>query len=279
MTTRNKPGKPDPTQTPAVPAGKTGVERDPMDAATYRILNRTREEVGHALEVFQHNLRGQRITERDIPRVTVPPQGMTIWTIPTAEGDAHVEELTGILVDYTLPRALFGKPLESGGVAPPVCSSPDGIKGIGSPGGDCYGCPFNQFGSDPREESNGKACKEKRMLYLLRPDSILPLVVQAPSTSIPNVFRYVTQLGNEETKFETVFTRITLEKVNAGALSYSKVVLRNMGAIPEEYYPHLEQYQQGLRRILSAQQIDVTADVDNPAPEVVEGDTAPADPE
>lgn len=31
-----------------------------------------------------------------------------------------------------------------------VCSSNDGRVGVGNPGGDCKGCPFARFGSDPR---------------------------------------------------------------------------------------------------------------------------------
>ncbi len=51
------------------------IERDPADVSTYRILNRSEEEVAKALDVFQHNLRGQKITERDLPRIKVPPRG------------------------------------------------------------------------------------------------------------------------------------------------------------------------------------------------------------
>ena len=170
----------------------TVAERDPADVTTYRILNRSEEEVSKALSTFEHNLRGQKISERDLPRVKVPPQGMTIWSIPTAEGDVHTEELTGILTEYTTPRAYWDKPMEPGSVTPPVCSSPDGIHGTrtdgkpgapGEMGGPCHLCPFSKFGSDPREESNGQACKEKRMLFLLRPESLLPLVVQARPAS------------------------------------------------------------------------------------------------
>ena len=174
------------------------VERDPADASTYRILNRTEEELNKTMEVFHHNLRGQKLTELNLPRAKVPPQGMTIWTLPGAEGDIHAEEITGILVEYTTPRAYWDKPLEPGNVTPPVCSSPDGIRGTGDPGGLCHLCPMSKYGSNPREGSNGQACSEKRMLLLLRPDSILPLVVQAPSTSIRNVFDYTMHLANDQ---------------------------------------------------------------------------------
>jgi hypothetical protein len=51
------------------------VERDPADASTYRILNRTEEELNRTMEVFHHNLRGQKLTELNLPRAKVPPRG------------------------------------------------------------------------------------------------------------------------------------------------------------------------------------------------------------
>ena len=154
--------------------------RDPADASTYRILNRTQEGVEKAMQIFTHNLRGQKLTERNLPRVTVPPNGITLWTVPGTEGDEHHEELTGILVEYTTPRAYWDKPMEPGNTTPPSCSSHDGLKGVGDPGGACYLCPFDKFGTALGESQSGKACKEKRMLFLLRPDSILPLVGLRP---------------------------------------------------------------------------------------------------
>ena len=241
--------------------GDVAVARDPMDVSTYRILNRSEEQIVKAMEVFQHNLRGQKLTDLDLPRVKVPPQGMTIWSIPSTEGDIHVEEITGILVEYTTPRAYWDKPMEPGSVTPPVCSSPDGVKGVGEPGIACHTCPFSKFGSDPREDSNGQACKEKRMLFLLRPDSLLPVVVQAPSTSIRNVFDYTMGLANElEMPFHHVLTKLTLEKVGNGGVEYSKVVLQNAGAVPEEYHNALESYRTGLANIVGTHGVDVIPD-------------------
>ena len=51
------------------------VERDPADASTYRILNRTEEELNQTMEVFHHNLRGQKLTELNLPRAKVLPRG------------------------------------------------------------------------------------------------------------------------------------------------------------------------------------------------------------
>ena len=227
------------------------------------------------MEVFHHNLRGQKLTELNLPRTKVPPQGMTIWSLPGAEGDIHIEEITGILVEYTTPRAYWDKPLEPGNVTPPNCSSPDGIRGTGDPGGPCHLCPFSKYGSNPREGSNGQACSEKRMLLLLRPDSILPLVVQAPSTSIRNVFDYTMNLANDqELPFHHVYTQLTLEKVGGGGLEYSKVNLKSLGPVAEEYIPRIETYQASFIKMLGTQQIEVVADTEN----IIDADAGSMDP-
>ena len=239
------------------------VERDSGDVTTYRILNRDPEDIARAMEIFHHNLRGQKLTELNLPRVKVPPQGITVWSVPGPEGDSHQETLKGILVEYTTPRVYWDKPMEPGSLTPPVCSSPDGVKGIGTPGGPCHLCPLSKFGSDPREESNGQACKEKRMLFLLTADSLLPTVIQGPSTSIRNVFDYTMGLANEETLFHHVYTELSLEKVASGGVEYGKVALRNAGSVDQEYHDRLESYREGLSNILGAQTVEVLPDAEN----------------
>ena len=65
----------------------------------------------------------------------------------------------------------------------PLCSSADGKIGIGTPGGACATCAMNRFGSAP-DGSKGKACKNMRILYLLRSGEYMPLQINLPPTSI-----------------------------------------------------------------------------------------------
>ena len=217
-----------------------------------------------SMGVLVNNLRGDKLSERDLPRVTVPAQGNTVWTVPTTDGDKHFDEITGILVEYTNPRAYWSKPLEPGNVVPPDCSSPDGIKGFGEPGGDCLGCPFNVFGTALGEGQNGKACKEKKMLFLLQPDRTLPLVIQAPSTSLRSIRDYVVALGNIDVlPFHAVYTQLTLEKVGTGPMAYGKIVAKNVGPVEEEYIPQIEAYQKGFATILGAHVVDIVPDTED----------------
>lgn len=240
------------------------VERNPMDVSTYRILGRSKEGVEHAMSVLVNNLRGDKISERDLPRVTVPAQGNTIWTIPTTEGDQHYEEITGILIEYTSPRAYWSKALDPGNIVPPDCSSTDGIRGTGDPGGDCYSCPFNVFGTALGEGQHGKACKEKKMLFLLQPDRTLPLVIQAPSTSLKGVRDYVVALGNiDELPFHAVYTELKLEKVGTGPMAYGRIVPKNVGPVEVEFLPQIEAYQKAFSAILGTQAVDIVPDVED----------------
>ena len=131
-------------------------------------------------------------------------------------------------------RAYWRASLEKGGgSAPPDCFSSDGEHGTGDPGGDCFSCPMNQWAS--ADKGHGKACKEKRLLFLLRPDSVLPVVVQVPSTSIQNVKRYFLRLLDNKMSHWMVVTRLALEPAQSGGgITYSRVVLTVASVVPED---------------------------------------------
>ncbi len=205
---------------PLVPAGQAG--------ADYMALQCSDDELAEYAEIFRDNTEGESLTERDLPRCAVPPQGMKVWNAPTPEGPKVQESIRGIIVKVTTPRAMWPASMDEGGSAPPICASPDSIKGTGKPGGDCLSCPFNAWDSAPN--GSGKACKEKRMVYILQKDSILPVVVQAPSTSIQNVKEYRMNLAGQKLPYYGVETELTLERIE-GKFPYSRIVLRNVGEL------------------------------------------------
>ena len=55
------------------------------------------------------------------------------------------------------------------------------------------------------------------MLFLLRPNSIMPLLVRVPVTSKPRFLRYMTRLVGTLTPLNGVVTKITLEKATSKA--------------------------------------------------------------
>ena len=107
-----------------------------------------------------------------------------------------------------MPRAYWDTPDPIEGM-PPICLSRDSI--ISDDGKSCAKCPYNDFGSKDGE-TNAKACKESVLLFLLRPNNILPLLVRVPVTSKVRFLKYATRLVSRMTPLSSVVTKITLEK-------------------------------------------------------------------
>lgn len=165
----------------------------------------------NALEIIRENLKHQPMSFDMFDVVKSPSGGSTVFSVPGLAGDEAEKELVGIILDYTTPRAYWDTPDPVEGT-PPVCLSQDSI--ISHEGKACARCPYNDFGSKDGE-SNAKACKESVLLFLLRPNNILPLLVRVPVTSKPRFLKYLTRLVGTLTPISGVVTRITLEKATS----------------------------------------------------------------
>lgn len=167
----------------------------------------------NALDVIRENLKHQPLSFDLFDLVKSPSGGSTVFSVPGLAGDETAKELTGIILDYTTPRAYWdtADPVEG---TPPVCLSRNSI--ISDDGKACARCPYNDFGSRDGE-SNAKACKESVLLFLLRPDNILPLLIRVPVTSKPRFLKYVTRLVGTLTPVSGVVTKISLEKATSKA--------------------------------------------------------------
>lgn len=90
-------------------------------------------------------------------------------------------------------------------------------------------CPFNDYGS--KNGTNAKACKKSVMIFLLRPDNIMPIIVRVPVTSKVRFQRYAARLVGRMIPIYGAVTRITLEKTtNRTGQPYS---LFNFEAVKE----------------------------------------------
>ncbi len=168
----------------------------------------------NSFDIIRANLKNQPMSLDLFDIVKAPTGGSTVFTVPTISGEEIEKSLTGIILDYTTPRAYWNTPDPVEGMLP-VCSSPDSI--ISNDGKPCRSCPYNDFGSKSGD-SNAKACKESVVLFLLRPDNIMPLVVRVPVSSKKIFQRYMTRLIGKMIPVSGVVTKITLEKKtnNAG---------------------------------------------------------------
>ena len=126
-------------------------------------------------------------------------------------GEEAERELAGIVLDFTTPRAYWNTPDPVEGT-PPTCMSANSI--ISHDEKACARCPYNDFGSKDGE-SNAKACKESVLLFLLRPNNILPLLVRVPVTSKGRFLKYAARLAGSLTPVSGVVTKITLERATS----------------------------------------------------------------
>lgn len=165
----------------------------------------------NALDIIRANLKSQPLTLDLFDIVKSPSGGSTVFEVPGLAGSTAEKELEGIILDYTTPRAYWDSsdPVEG---TPPVCMSQNSI--ISHDGKSCALCPYNDFGSKDGD-SNAKACKESVLLFLLRPGSIIPLLVRVPVTSKPRFLKYSTRLLSTLTPVSSVVTKITLEKATS----------------------------------------------------------------
>ena len=224
---------------------KTEGTNNPPAKRQYHALTRSPEELAEILSNIQENLAGETITPRDLQKITVPSQGVTKWIIPNAETGKKdaLDEIEGIIVYVGSPRAYWSTPLEMANRTPPDCSSTDGHVGVGNPGGNCVSCPFNQWGSAKTGSRKGKACKEQRLIYMIRPDDFLPTVLQAPVTSIEQLRKHMMRLATmtkpKSYNYKKVYTKMTLNEVTSSDFPYSEIIFEMADPVEEEYLPRL----------------------------------------
>ena len=157
-----------------------------------------------------------------------------------------------IILDYTTPRAYWDTPDPVEGT-PPVCMSQNSI--ISHDGKSCALCPYNDFGSK-NGDSNAKACKESVLLFLLRPNSIIPLLVRVPVTSKPRFLKYSTRLLSTLTPISSVVTKITLEKATSKqGKPYALFNFQTVSALSPEEAAQAKAFGQQFMEIVNAAQM------------------------
>ena len=168
-------------------------------------------------------------------RAKIPAGGGRFFEIVTGveEYDTTVDRFRGVVANFHNCNALFPNPEPSS--EPPVCSSPDGVKGLDLLSAeikDCASCSNNQWGSG-NGSRRGKACKNMRRLYILVEGSNIPIVMTLPPTSIAAWEKYKSVvLGVQRYTPYDVVTEFSLSTaVNGAGSKYSVVTFRAVGAL------------------------------------------------
>ena len=171
--------------------------------------------------------------ELQLDRIKIPAGGSTAFEIPSADGDDSemVKEITGVIL-YNHPANAYYTDKYTGGSNPPDCSSFDGIHGLGNPGGSCKSCPFNKFGSG---EGKSKACKNRRMLYILRDGELFPVILNLPVGSSGAYKNYVKRLLTQRNSLSRVVTSISLKKAMSDSnIAYSQAAFKFVRSLTDK---------------------------------------------
>lgn len=187
-------------------------------------------------EALASEMSGMDIT---FDRISVPAAGGQAFEVPgEMPGEtAMVKDFKGVILCHH-PMFSYYRERFTGGNNPPDCGSYDGITGIGNPGGVCARCPLNVYGSG---ENGGKACKNKRRVYVLREGELIPVLLTLPTGSIKEFNVYIQQLLAKGNRSYSVVTKFSLVKAtNAKGITYSKVVFTAASKLSPEELPYVK---------------------------------------
>lgn len=181
--------------------------------------------------------------QMSFPRVKIPAGGALMFELPSddPENPDYVKNLEGVILFNHPNNAYWPEGSEYDDSATPLCSSVDAKQGIGEPGGSCISCALNQFGS--AAEGNGKACKNMRVLYLLRSGEFMPLQVTLPPTSLKPFREFMNQsfmLRRRATYGSVV--QIGLKKMSNGKDDYSVATFRRLYDFSGEELAQIRQF-------------------------------------
>lgn len=208
---------------------------------------------GDTLDIVRENLKHQPLNLQLFDVVKSPSGGATVFAVPGVSGEEAEKELTGIILDYTTPRAYWDTPDPVEGT-PPVCLSRDSV--VSESGQSCAHCPYNDFGSKDGE-TGAKACKESVLLFLLRPNNVFPQLVRIPVTSKMRFLKYTTRLINKLTPINGVVTKISLEKATSkGGKPYALFNFEAVSTLSPEDVAKAREFAKEFMKAVDTSQLD-----------------------
>jgi len=171
-------------------------------------------------EAIQEEMAGLDLT---FEKVKIPAGGGLTFDLPSDDPDSpdSVKEFSGVIV-YQHPIKMYYREKYTGANNPPDCGSFDSITGIGNPGGKCLTCEFDEYGS-ALDGGKGKACRDRRRIYILREGEVFPMLLSLPTGSLKNFRLYLTRLLSKLRKPHMVVTKFSLKKaINEKGAPYSQ---------------------------------------------------------
>jgi hypothetical protein len=160
---------------------------------------------------------------REFDKIKIPSGGALMFEVPGEDdGPDSVREFSAVILHQHQVNTYYATKYD-GSKNPPDCSSLDGIRGTGLPGGFCERCKFAQFGTG--ENGISKACKNRRRLYVLWEGEVFPMLLSLPTGSLKPFTAYLKALVTKGRFSNYVVTRFSLAKAaSKGGIEYSQGV-------------------------------------------------------
>ncbi len=145
---------------------------------------------GFSKEELEKDVEGLQL---GFQRVKIPSGGQVQFELPSDDPDNpdYAKYLEGVIVYSHNANSYWPTGEDYDDNTPPSCQSVDGKLGYGKPGGICADCPYNRYGSDTKGTGKGKACKNQRIIYLLRSGEVMPIQLSLSPTSITPYSQFV----------------------------------------------------------------------------------------
>jgi hypothetical protein len=186
-------------------------------------------------------------------RGKIPAGGSLQFELPSddPENPEYARTLEGVIIYNHAANAFWAEGSEDDENAAPLCSSVDGKLGCGDPGGDCITCALNKFGSG--DNGKGKACKNTRVLYLLRDGEFMPMQVVLPPTSIKpfNDFYNIAFATRRRGTCGSIVS-IGLKRVENGNNTYSVATFKRIYDFSGEQLAQAKLYSDGFKAQIKA---------------------------
>lgn len=185
-------------------------------------------------EDLNNNMEG---IQARLPQITINHKECQ-FNIPTSSGGEITQELNGIVLHHQKVNVYFISAQDK----QPTCSSldakiPEEGQGRVKQAQHCISCQKNQFGSG--KDGSGKACKNMIRLHVKLENSIIPLRLSVPPTSIAEYEQFVTMLARESIPVLTIKTKITLEKKEKGSIIWSVLKFKNQERLTVEQWQEM----------------------------------------
>ncbi len=199
-------------------------------------------------------------------KVKIPSGGGLNYELPGEDGEPDsVKEFSAVILLQHPLNAYYATEYK-GGNQPPDCAAIDGRHGVKRATGElpakagwdktstggfvtrvCADCPYNQFDSG---KNGGKACQNRRRIYILREGELFPMLLSLPTGSLQEFTRYLTSLVTKGRKSNSVVTRFALQKAtNKGGIEFSRAKFGVDRALTPEEYAHIQRLTEQVREL------------------------------